>query len=107
MLIANYLENDASIAIFFFAERRTTTSVTITKNNGGKNARENSKIREKLRSPPSLSHLSVNPERAGLFGPISLGNRSRKHQEWIARTLLSPLVQKKYKHTLYDVTGMS
>ena len=52
-----YAKNDASIAIFF-AERRTLTSVTVTKNNGGKIERESSKIREKnavgsLGHPPS------------------------------------------------------
>ncbi len=37
---------------FFFVERRTITSVTITKNDGGKIARKSSKIRETMRLGP-------------------------------------------------------
>ncbi len=48
---------------YVFARRRTITSVTITKDNGGQIARESGKIRKKLRlgpyDPPSYSHLSV------------------------------------------------
>ncbi len=64
VIYANELENDASISIFFFAKRRVRviTSVSITKNNGGKNARELSiKIRKKTESgsigTPTLSQV--------------------------------------------------
>ena len=64
-----------------------------------------------------------NPKRAGLFGPISqpgggadsappkmsktIDETSSVWYKWIAMTLPSPLVPKKYKHTLYDATVTS
>ena len=39
LIYANYVENDGSISLFFFAKRSAITRATITKNNGGKIAK--------------------------------------------------------------------
>ncbi len=69
--------------LHFFAQRRTITSVTITKNNGGKIARESSKIREKLKldpkEPPLVKTAQAQPvyctvrPTVRLYGSIFVG----------------------------------
>ncbi len=70
LIYANYMENDASIAIFFRL-KNAITSVTRTKNNGGIIARESSKsaknwgwvprYKQMMQSPSSVPYQTICP----------------------------------------------